>query len=106
MQSGVLVNTNICQEWDVDFEEVEVENVLLHLPMVKALVGMMLQMKFLKTMIACLKSLFMQMIHQCQDFGLMPNQIDTKGTISGVIASMEAYFIDGIVVQSVCKDII
>ena len=33
-----------------------------------------------------------------------PNQIDTKGTISGVISSMKVYsFIDGRVIQSVWK---
>ena len=29
---GCVVNANICQELDADFKEVEVENVLLHLP--------------------------------------------------------------------------
>ena len=29
---GCVVNTNICQELDADFKEVEVEKVLLHIP--------------------------------------------------------------------------
>ena len=34
---GCVVNTNICQGLDADFEEIEVEKVLLHLPNGKSL---------------------------------------------------------------------
>ena len=37
---GCVVNTNIGQELDVEFEEADVEKVLLYFQMVKALVGM------------------------------------------------------------------
>ena len=35
---GCVVNTNICQELDVDFEKVKVEKVFLHLSNVKIVI--------------------------------------------------------------------
>ena len=58
---GYVMNANICQELDADFEEVEVENVLLHLPNGKSLGWDGITNKVFKKYACILKSPFTQM---------------------------------------------
>ena len=69
---GCVTNANICQELDVDFEEVEVENVLLHPPNGKSPGWDGITNEVFEKYACMLKSPFTQMFQQCWDSGFMP----------------------------------
>ena len=69
---GYVVNTNICQELDVDFEEAKAEKVLLHLLNGKSPSWDGVTKEVFKKYACMLKSSFTQMFQQCWDFGFMP----------------------------------
>ena len=67
-----LRDANICQVLDVDFEEAEVEKVLLHLPNGKSPNWDGVTNEVFKKYASMLKSPFPQMFQQCWDSGFMP----------------------------------
>ena len=69
---GSGMNTNICQQLDADFEEAEVEKVLLHLPNGKSPGWDGITNEVFKKYASMLKSPFTQMFQQCWDSGFMP----------------------------------